>query len=72
MSGSVNNLWDSGDVQIDGVGIYNSGGDTYDFTNLTIPVGTNIVVTIDTAPIGINGRTFRGAIHVRYIICSNK
>jgi len=69
--GSKAGVWDSGDVQINGECIYNSVYGTYEFTNLSIPSGTDIVVTIDIAPTAIHQRTFRGVIRPHYVICSN-
>jgi len=56
------------DTQL-GTGIWNPVSSTYDFTN-SIPSGTNIIATIDTAESVINARTFKGAILSYNVRCN--
>ena len=59
---NANNLWDAGDIQINGAGIWNPLSQTWNFTNLSIPSGQNIIAAINISGTAENSRTFRAKI----------
>jgi len=64
-----NYAWDADDIQINSSGTWDAFTRTWNFTNISLSQGQNLIVTVDISGSAVNARTFRAKIGPGDIVC---